>query len=163
LGNLQKINIQSYQNSNTITFNQILNKDNSVNTIVDHQEISRNIAECNTQHFQQALQTPFSTMSYKSIVDHSKKFSEPTWIKKVDLKTNQPEIKRITYKLLENLIEPPKEVGNSTKSKDKWKQKIKKLKEKTTTPPSGLHLGHYKTLISPHQYTYDSGTQKKRI
>jgi hypothetical protein len=58
---------------------QILNNDNTIDTIVDHQEISRHIAEYNTQHFQQASKTPLSQMSYKNIV---KKYSEPTWIKK---------------------------------------------------------------------------------
>jgi Endonuclease-reverse transcriptase len=36
---------------------QILNNDNTTDIIVDHQEISRHIAEYNTQHFQQASRT----------------------------------------------------------------------------------------------------------
>jgi hypothetical protein len=31
-----------------------------------------------------------------------------------------------------------------------WSSKIKIWDERTTTPPSGLHLGHHKALVPPH-------------
>jgi hypothetical protein len=34
--------------------------------------------------------------------------------------------------------------------KEIWKNKFKKWSERTTTLPSGLHLGHYKTLITTY-------------
>jgi hypothetical protein len=40
-------------------------------------------------------------------------------------------------------------------------RKMKKWKESTTTSPSGLHLGHHKSLFSPHKYTHDDPCAEK--
>jgi hypothetical protein len=35
-------------------------------------------------------------------------------------------------------------------------KKIRKWKESTTTSPSGLHIGHHKSLISAHKFSFDN-------
>ncbi len=37
-----------------------------------------------------------------------------------------------------------------------WEGKIKIWDERTTTSPSGLHLGHHKALVRPHDLTLDT-------
>jgi hypothetical protein len=41
-------------------------------------------------------------------------------------------------------------VDTETIETEEWIQKFKVWKVSTTTSPSGIHLGHYKPLISPH-------------
>ena len=43
--------------------------------------------------------------------------------------------------------------SHPTVTEAEYTQKLKVWKESTSTSPSGLHLGHYKALISKHQYT----------
>jgi hypothetical protein len=40
-------------------------------------------------------------------------------------------------------------------------KKIRKWKESTTTSPSGLHLGHHKSLISVHKFSFDDKNPKQ--
>jgi hypothetical protein len=42
----------------------------------------------------------------------------------------------------------------------KWTAKIKIWDERTTTSPSGLHLGHHKALVRPHGLDLDTDKGK---
>ena len=44
-------------------------------------------------------------------------------------------------------------MGHPTISEDEFVGKLKVWRESTSTSPSGLHLGHYKALISRHQHS----------
>jgi hypothetical protein len=41
-----------------------------------------------------------------------------------------------------------------------WTSKIKIWDERTTTSPSGLHLGHHKALVRPHDLALDTDEGK---
>ena len=41
-----------------------------------------------------------------------------------------------------------KQEESSEITHDEWKNKFKHWKESTSTSPSGVHLGHYKTLFN---------------
>jgi hypothetical protein len=43
--------------------------------------------------------------------------------------------------------------NKSTISENEYRGKLKVWRESTTTSPSGLHLGHYKAMISRHKYS----------
>jgi hypothetical protein len=42
-----------------------------------------------------------------------------------------------------------------------WSSKIKIWDERTTTSPSGLHLGHHKALVWPHDLALDTSEGKE--
>ena len=62
--------------------------------------------------------------------------------------------------LADHLRKAPVPETESELTDEDLRGKLKSWPEKTTTSPSGLHLGHWKALVLPHTHT--NGTQKTK-
>jgi hypothetical protein len=67
----------------------------------------------------------------------------------------------LIQRFMHQITTSPVESTDNTISHKDWKRKIKRWKERTTTSPSGLHLGHHKALIAPHKFTFDEDSPEK--
>jgi hypothetical protein len=114
----------------------------------DTKEIAAQVVLYNKQHFNQAQDTPMAFHGTKDNI--SKKYHK--YPEKV-----QDLMKQFTKSMgqeAENVISP------FVEEKD-WIRKIRKSSERTTTSPSGMHLGHYKSMISPHNWLYNTNSKIK--
>ena len=118
------------------------------------------VAERNSYHLDQVQGTPLTIESLLSLIgtDSFISFSQELLNGKADI-TSLKMPPTITKYL--NNSQQNKEII-STKTIDhtplnEYKQGFKKRKESTTTPPSGRHLGHHHSLLSPdgNQYNED--------
>jgi hypothetical protein len=142
---------------------------NTHRTITNMDKIAQHIADFNMGHFTQAEHTPFSKFRYLPIhidatsnVVSDESWSEQQYTQNVHLLVNVPEDNRImAEKFLRNISTHPQETVKDIITLDDWTRKIKKWKEKTTTSPSGLHLGHYKVLLAPYTLSYDDNNEEK--
>ena len=113
----------------------------------------------NQRHFGQARETPFCQPSM------SRKFnwSATTEAAELVLEGNyeDAELTDIQRMFLDNMKRVASEEISSSKylNADSFTKKMKSWKEKTSTSPSGRHLGHYKTLVS----TIDRSLEKGKI
>ena len=105
------------------------------------EEIAQAVATYNMSHFHQAHPTPLSQYQVpkdaSSLIDNKENINTNT-----DVSLNE------CAKLLQDRIESG--VLPKLSDPDTWKKKILKWKEATTTSPSGIHLGHYKSLFKLH-------------
>jgi hypothetical protein len=127
---------------------QIQADDGQISTIEDPEHISRHIAQYNMTHFAQAKNTPLATYisedsHFESVTDKSREYTLP------QLSLTTPTIKKIVNKFMQNIHEPPKEIGTDIITLEDWVTKLSKWKESITTSPSGLHLGHHKAYLAP--------------
>jgi hypothetical protein len=148
---------------------QVPTANNTHWTITNMDEIAQHIAEFNMGHFTQAEHTPFSKFRYlpthihtTSNVVSDESWSEQQYTQNAHLLANVPEDNRImAEKFLRNISTHPQATVKDIITLDDWTRKIKKWKEKTTTSPSGLHLGHYKALLAPHTLSYNNNNKEK--
>jgi Reverse transcriptase (RNA-dependent DNA polymerase) len=69
--------------------------------------------------------------------------------------------KTLAKKFFHHIHQSPVEMGDDIITLEDWSKKLKKWKERTTTSPSGLHLGHHKALLSPHSYSFEDNSKDK--
>jgi hypothetical protein len=63
---------------------------------------------------------------------------------------------------VDNILKNPVHIGTDTVTPEEWIKRFKRWKEKTTMTPSGLHLGHYKALFSPHTFSFEEESKQKQ-
>jgi hypothetical protein len=125
--------------------------------IYDYVVMTKYLLERNKNHFSQAKNTPFTINPIKSIYGY-----KGTNTKSCELiadKVFPEEIKTLeeaTIQVLEMLSSGKKCIDIEEKiSFEEFKKGLEKWKERTTTSPSGRHLGHYKLLLRLPVYIDD--------
>ncbi len=122
-------------------------------TITDPKQVESNIIKQSKKHFQQAQGTPFTVAPLCNIRDSKDPLTQEV------LQTGLPQEwqnvipagwSKETAQLIGRLTcDASIPVIDSTIDMEDFKQGIKKWKEKTTTSPSGRHLGHLHSLLAP--------------
>ncbi|KAI2499828.1 hypothetical protein MHU86_14645 [Fragilaria crotonensis] len=119
-------------------------------------EIVSQLQNRNRKHFGQAHGTPFTTHPLVDLLGFSGAGEESDNILHGG-STDFPDLDDIVRLLLDHL-KLTDEMANleiyPTISDEEFVGKLKVWKETTTTSPSGVHLGHYKALIAPHEYSH---------
>ena len=119
-------------------------------------EVLRHLQTCNRTHFSQAHGTPFTVPPLSRALEFTgegqgaNEILSGTW--------EQPAELSESVRLLLQHIQITEDMANilctDTISDEEFVGKLKVWKETTTTSPSGVHLGHYKSLISRHKYSH---------
>jgi hypothetical protein len=118
-------------------------------TISDPQEVEQAIIRRNIKHFGQADGTPFTSQALIDIFgrDGDSKATEELLQGKLPKIDHLPEaVQRILKKISENPCTEPIDTEVTTQE---LKNLFKKWKERTSTSPSGCHLGHWHALQAP--------------
>jgi Reverse transcriptase (RNA-dependent DNA polymerase) len=124
--------------------------------------MANHIAEYNKLHFNQAKDTPLST--YKSSFTNLKSIEKSPTVLPYTTQIDTDILNNKAYlqqRFESNIRKPPSDEKKVEVTEEEWMIKMKKWKERTTTSPSGLHLGHHKSLFSPHKYTHDDPCAEK--
>jgi hypothetical protein len=107
-------------------------------------------------HFGQAHGTPFTVPPLSNLLGFSGEGEHAE-----DILTrgscDYPDLDDNVKLLLDHLRiseEMAEQESYPTITEEEFIGKLKVWKETTTTSPSGVHLGHYKALIAPHEYTH---------
>jgi hypothetical protein len=147
---------------------QVPNNNHGYNTVHDPEEIAMHISTHNMQHFLQAKDTPFAEYKYASEfkLNPTLKINQCTWMSehinnKRLLVNISDKYQTLAKKFFHHIHQPPVETGDDIITLEDWSKRLKKWKERTTTLPSGLHLGHRKALLSPHSYSFEDNSKDK--
>jgi Reverse transcriptase (RNA-dependent DNA polymerase) len=116
--------------------------------ITDQRVIEEKLLERNTTHFEQAKDTPFAQPNllnlygYRGVNQNAKDLIEKNLVPE-EIKQENKYVQQFVKKLGDGkLIDIDEEI-----SFDEFKTALDKWRERTTTSPSGRHLGHYKLII----------------
>ena len=119
-------------------------------------EIVTHLQNRNRMHFGQAHGTPFTVPPLSNLLGFSGEGEHAE-----DILTrgscDYPDLDDNVKLLLDHLRiseEMAEQESYPTITEEEFIGKLKVWKETTTTSPSGVHLGHYKALIAPHEYTH---------
>ena len=120
------------------------------------------MADINSHHLNQAQDTPLTIEPLLSLIgtDSYTSFSQErlNGTAKLDSLILSPTITKYLKKLTQN-----KEIISTTTNKfiplHAYKQDFKKCEEATTTSPSGRHLGHHHSLLSPDGNQYNENKE----
>jgi hypothetical protein len=145
---------------------QIQNQDSSDEEITDTTEIAQHIAQHNKNHFSQANDTPLSSykINFKPSEPSNTGSNNSTSSRhnNHEKEDNLPQDKEyLQHKFQTNICKPPIKERKVEIEYQEWINQMKHWKERTTTSPSGLHLGHHKALFSPHKFTFEEDSEKK--
>jgi hypothetical protein len=117
--------------------------------IYDPSEMTKYLLKRNQKHFGQANNTPFTSDPLKSIYEYNgtNKNSKDLIIDRV-FPNEIKDLEESTKQFLE-MLASNKQIPHiaDTITYEEFKMGISKWKERTTTSPSGRHLGHYKLLL----------------
>jgi hypothetical protein len=115
-------------------------------TIVDPKEIEEKLLERNRLHYGQAENTEMASQSVREKMGTTgtSEFCDEVMNGEADLSDFSPSLQAI-FQQLEN---PPKVEVNEIITLEDFKDTLKCWKEKTSTSPSGRHLGHYISLMT---------------
>ena len=119
-------------------------------------EIVTHLQRRNRLHFGQAHGTPFTVAPLKDLLGFSGDSEHADNIL-LNGSSDYPHLDENVKLLLDHLQiteEMATQRSYPTITDDEFIGKLKVWKETTTTSPSGVHLGHYKALIAPHEYTH---------
>ena len=142
---------------------QVKVDEESYEEIKDIPKIAHHISQYNQKHFNQAIHTPLATYKYEEnpIINHQ--YINDCARNQYNFDKHQGNlIQSLIQKFLTRIREPTVESIDTEINFDDFKQKVKKWKERTSTSPSGLHLGHYKALIAPHSLSYEEDSPEKQ-
>jgi hypothetical protein len=108
----------------------------------------------NRKHFGQAQGTPFTEPPFSTQIDWEASSCQAELILNGDYDTSElDDLTEILIKHCRNVIPLDKLPGTITEAEFiSW---FKTWNERTSTSPSGLHLGHYKALIGKHSIPLD--------
>jgi hypothetical protein len=121
-------------------------EDGTFVTVVDPKEIEERLLERNRQHYGQAEHTEMASEQVRTLLGTSgtSEFCDDILKGTADLSTMSPSLRAIFQQL-----EHPSNVEiDDAISYDDFKDALKCWKEKTSTSPSGRHLGHYISLMT---------------
>jgi len=123
-------------------------------TIDAPSEVVEHLRARNRSHFGQAQGTPFTVPPLSQEIDFTASTMTTEMI--LDGEYSAMDMSETTQLLIKHMRRS--EFVNHTKSistiSDKeFCSKLKLWKESTTTSPSGLHLGHWKSLVARHQFS----------
>ena len=128
-------------------------------TIVDATEIETKLLERNRAHYGQASETPFASSPLSDLVGHSGTTDYATSVIEGTCALDEypEETQAIFTELRRDEAIPliPSEINF-----DDFVNALKKWPERTSTSPSGRHLGHYKSLLLPIPADTDESGQK---
>ena len=111
------------------------------------------IIEHSKQHFAQAAGTPPTISPLKDIIDDLPGVKQDTIL---DGKCETSQFDKLTTLYIQNMKKKKNSKSiNHIVPINAIKSAFKKWKEDTNTSPSGLHLSHYKSLLSNDGQTYD--------
>jgi len=113
--------------------------------VEDRQILERLTLQCMKKHFGQAEGTPLTTNSWSSQLMNEDFIENIKNENYEDLNDENREIQEY----FKAMAQPKrvKEMSQFEYSFEEWKNHIKRVKEKTTTSPSGRHYGHWKVLL----------------
>ena len=119
-------------------------------------EVLRLLQERNRAHFGQAFGTPFTVppLSTELGFDGVTATGQEILEGKYDTSPHSESV-RLLLQHLQHVDEIHQHEGRPTITKDEFIGKLKVWSESTTTSPSGMHLGHYKSLLAKHSYSSD--------
>jgi hypothetical protein len=100
----------------------------------------------NRLHFGQAAGTPFTTPQFTRHIDWQASTDSAEVILHGDYTT--AELTDLQELLLKHCKSPELDAIDPLITEDNFVSKFKSWNERTSTPPSGLHLGHYKVLVA---------------
>lgn len=126
-------------------------------TVVDPTGIEYQLNHRNVGHFRQALGTPFTIHPLKGHFDWAASSSESEAV--LDGTYDSSHLPALQQEFLSRcrLVIPSPESGAlPLLTAAEWIHRVKRWAERTTTSPSGLHLGHAKALIAPFSVPRDS-------
>jgi len=121
-------------------------------TISDSNEMFYHLLQRNMTHFSQAQHTPFVEGCFGAVLHpfQYNSFSESILQGKVDL--SEFNINSAIKACMQEMAYPPNETGKDEVpvdiSVDDFKSGFKTTLEKTSSSPSGRHLGHYRAALS---------------
>ena len=127
-------------------------------------EVLRHLQQRNQLHFGQAAGTPFTIpplsddLGFCGDGEDAEKILDGTY----DTTAYAPNV-AILIRHLKQTAEIASMDAYPTISEEDYVEKLKVWKESTSTSPSGVHLGHYKTLIARHKYTESSEDEDDEI
>jgi hypothetical protein len=112
-------------------------------TIYNPDEIDHQVKKNNIIHFAQAKDTPLSKVGYPLQENY---ISEP----------NEPTLNQQSRQILQILSGKRMDPIKPLIEMESWKKKFSKWRERTATLPSGLHIGHYKALLTTYYLETDT-------
>jgi len=115
--------------------------------ITDATEIERRLGEWQLCHYSQAQETPLATKQWQELLDPVSKTDEQmTSIMKGDIftKSDLPMESKCFLKHMTSKIQPQMKLSDVEITTEKYRSFYKGAKERTSSSPSGLHLGHWK-------------------
>ena len=117
-------------------------------------DVIRHLQDRNRKHFGQAHGTPFTVPPLLHHLGFTGDGPAQTQLLSgvYDVSPYDPNI-RLLLEHLRHSHEMAKDTSRSTISEHEYTSKLRVWSEPTTTSPSGMHLGHYKALISRHAFT----------
>ena len=123
-------------------------------------EIVRLLQERNRAHFGQAQGTPFTVPPLSDLLGFTGTGTAQTQILggKFDLTSYSPNV-QLLLSHLQHSHEMAHLASHPTISEDELISKLRIWSESTTTSPSNMHLGHYKSLIARHSYSSDASDE----
>ncbi len=123
-------------------------------------DIENHLRARNRKHFGQAEGTPPTMPPFSDHVDWAASTRTAELI--LDGDYSPPELDSLMQSIVDHMsatVELDK--FPATITVPEWEGKIKIWDERTTTSPSGLHLGHHKALVRPHDLTLDTDEGKE--
>jgi hypothetical protein len=118
-------------------------------------EIVTLLQDRNRQHFGQAKGTPFTVFPLAEQVGFTGTgvYSDQLLQGTYDDTEHAPNVLRLLLKHLKQVHQMEESATRPTIAAAEFRSKLQVWSETTTTSPSGLHLGHYKALISKHSFS----------
>ena len=119
-------------------------------TISDPATIEKMIIERNKKHFSQAHETPFTSKAITDIFGNDGESQATDDLIQGHLPHNIHNLPTTVQTILRKIAQrPPDEMINMEIDTDQLTAMFKKWKERTSTSPSGCHLGHWRALWAP--------------
>jgi hypothetical protein len=123
-------------------------------------DIETHLRYRNRQHFGQAAGTPPTMPPFSDHIDWAPSTRTAELILKGDY--SPPELDSLMQSILGHMSATVDlDKFPATITVPEWSSKIKIWDERTTTSPSGLHLGHHKALVRPHDLELNTDEGKE--
>jgi len=113
-------------------------------------EIEEHLLKRNRAHFGQAQGTPLTVYPLNQVINFEASTATTDLI--LDGRFTHEDLNDTTSLLIDHLQRVSVPAVNSRLTLSEFEGKIKSWTEKTSTSPSGVHLGHYKACFTPHIY-----------